>query len=112
MNHDSTIDFREYVIGIMVLCNPANMEKILQMLFKLFDLDEDGYITEQELTTILQAVFGVPDLDVSVLFQEMAGKESAQVSYAAFRKFALKHPVYAKLFSSHLDLQTAYVYKQ
>ncbi|XP_041497914.1 lysophosphatidylcholine acyltransferase 2B-like [Microtus oregoni] len=111
-NHDGTIDFREYVIGLTVLCNPANTEKILKMSFKLFDLDEDGYITEQELTTILRAAFGVPDLDVSVLFQEMAGKESAQVSYAAFRKFALKHPVYAKLFSSYLDLQAAYVYKQ
>lgn len=111
-NHDGTIDFREYVIGLTVLCNPANTEKILKMSFKLFDLDEDGYITEQELTTILRAAFGVPDLDVSVLFQEMAGKESAQVSYTAFRKFALKHPVYAKLFSSYLDLQAAYVYKQ
>ncbi|XP_038197421.1 lysophosphatidylcholine acyltransferase 2B-like [Arvicola amphibius] len=111
-NHDGTIDFREYVIGLTVLCNPANTEKILQMSFKLFDLDEDGYITEEELTTILRAALGVPDLDVSVLFQEMAGKESAQVSYSAFRKFALKHPVYAKLFSSYLDLQAAYVYKQ
>lgn len=111
-NHDSTIDFREYVIGLTVLCNPANTEKILQMSFKLFDLDEDGYITEEELTTILRAAFGVPDLDASILFKEMAGKESAQVSYAAFRKFALKHPVYAKLFSSYLDLQAVYVYKQ
>ncbi|CAO2639041.1 Lysophosphatidylcholine acyltransferase 2B [Lemmus lemmus] len=111
-NHDGSIDFREYVIGLTVLCNPANTEKILQMSFKLFDLDEDGYITEKELTTILRAAFGVPDLDASILFQEMAGKESAQVSYMVFRKFALKHPVYAKLFSSYLDLQAAYVYKQ
>ncbi|XP_051026521.1 lysophosphatidylcholine acyltransferase 2B-like [Acomys russatus] len=109
-NQDGTIDFREYVIGLTVLCNPANTEKILQMSFKLFDLDEDGYIIEQELTTILRAAFGVPDLDVSRLFQEMAGKGSAQVSYRTFRKFALKHPVYAKLFTSYLDLQAAYVY--
>ena len=100
------------MIGLAVLCNPANTEKILQMSFKLFDLDEDGYITEEELTTILRAAFGVPDLDASILFKEMAGKESAQVSYAAFRKFALKHPVYAKLFSSYLNLQAVYVYKQ
>ncbi|XP_021493550.1 lysophosphatidylcholine acyltransferase 2B-like [Meriones unguiculatus] len=109
-NHDDSIDFREYVIGLTVLCNPANMEKILQMSFRLFDLDEDGFITEQELTTILRAAFGVPDLDVSTLFELMAGKESAQVSYRNFRKFALSHPVYAKLFNSYLDLQSAYVY--
>ncbi|OBS72093.1 hypothetical protein A6R68_13330 [Neotoma lepida] len=32
-NQDGTIDFREYVIGLTVLCNPANTEKILQMLY-------------------------------------------------------------------------------
>ncbi|CAH6880619.1 lysophosphatidylcholine acyltransferase 2B [Phodopus roborovskii] len=109
-NQDGTVDFREYVIGLTVLCNPSNTEKILQMSFKLFDLDEDGFITEQELATILRAAFGVPDLDVSMLFQQMAGTNSAGVSYTTFRKFALKHPVYAKLFHSYLDLQAAYIY--
>lgn len=47
------------MIVLTVLCNPANTEKILQMSFKLFDLDEDGFITEQELAAILQAAFGV-----------------------------------------------------
>ncbi|KAL6055276.1 hypothetical protein STEG23_002456 [Scotinomys teguina] len=28
-NHNGTIDFREYVIGLTVLCNPSNTEKIL-----------------------------------------------------------------------------------
>ena len=109
-NKDGTIDFREYVIGLTVLCNPVNTEKILQMSFKLFDLDKDGFITEQELAAILQAAFGVPDLDVSTLFREIAGPDSDHISYRTFKKFALKHPVYAKLFSSYLDLQAAYVY--
>uniref|UniRef100_A0A8C6EH47 EF-hand domain-containing protein n=1 Tax=Moschus moschiferus TaxID=68415 RepID=A0A8C6EH47_MOSMO len=109
-NNDGTIDFREYVIGLTVLCNPVNTEKILQMSFKLFDLDKDGFITEQELAAILRAAFGVPDLDVSTLFREIAGPNSDHISYRTFKKFALKHPAYAKLFSSYLDLQAAYVY--
>ncbi|XP_061267210.1 lysophosphatidylcholine acyltransferase 2B-like [Bos javanicus] len=109
-NNDGTIDFREYVIGLTVLCNPVNTEKILQMSFKLFDLDKDGFITEQELAAILRAAFGVPDLDVSTLFREIAGPNSDRISYRTFKKFALKHPAYAKLFSSYLDLQAAYVY--
>ncbi|XP_019482521.1 PREDICTED: lysophosphatidylcholine acyltransferase 2B-like [Hipposideros armiger] len=107
--NDGSIDFREYVIVLTVLCNPANTEKILQMSFKLFDLDEDGFITEQELAAILQAAFGVPDLDVSRLFQEIAGQNSEIISYKNLKKFALKHPEYAKLFNSYLDLQAAYV---
>lgn len=109
-NNDGSIDFREYVIGLSVLCNPARTERILQMSFRLFDLDDDGFITEQELAALLRAAFGVPDLDVSQLFREMAGQNSEYVSYVTFKNFALKHPEYAKLFSSYLDLQAAYVY--
>ncbi|XP_075394096.1 lysophosphatidylcholine acyltransferase 2 isoform X3 [Tenrec ecaudatus] len=33
-NHDGSIDFREYVIGLAVLCHPANTEEIIQVAFK------------------------------------------------------------------------------
>ncbi|KAM9607902.1 lysophosphatidylcholine acyltransferase 2 isoform 1-T1 [Trichechus inunguis] len=107
-NHDGSIDFREYVIGLAVLCNPANTEEIIQVAFKLFDVDEDGYITEEEFSTILQASLGVPDLDVSGLFKEIAQGDS--VSYEEFKSFALKHPEYAKIFTTYLDLQTCLVF--
>lgn len=109
-NNDGSIDFREYVVGLTVLCNPANTDKILRMSFKLFDLDEDGFITQPELAAILQAAFGVTDLDVSSLFQGIARRNSEYISYKNFRKFALKHPVYANLFKSYLELQAAYIY--
>uniref|UniRef100_A0A8C0XH70 Lysophosphatidylcholine acyltransferase 2 n=1 Tax=Castor canadensis TaxID=51338 RepID=A0A8C0XH70_CASCN len=106
-NHDGSIDFREYVIGLAVLCNPANTEDIIQVAFKLFDVDEDGYITEEEFSTILQASLGVPDLDVSGLFKEIA---QGSISYEEFKSFALKHPEYAKVFTTYLDLQTCHVF--
>ncbi|XP_011921372.1 PREDICTED: lysophosphatidylcholine acyltransferase 2 isoform X1 [Cercocebus atys] len=107
-NHDGSIDFREYVIGLAVLCNPANTEEIIQVAFKLFDVDEDGYITEEEFSTILQASLGVPDLDVSGLFKEIAQGDS--ISYEEFKSFALRHPEYAKIFTTYLDLQTCHVF--
>ncbi|XP_004704721.1 lysophosphatidylcholine acyltransferase 2 [Echinops telfairi] len=107
-NHDGSIDFREYVIGLAVLCNPANTEEIIQVAFKLFDVDEDGFIREDEFSTILQASLGVPDLDVSGLFKEIAQGDS--ISYEEFKSFALRHPEYAKLFTTYLDLQTCHVF--
>ncbi|XP_076427819.1 lysophosphatidylcholine acyltransferase 2 isoform X2 [Peromyscus maniculatus bairdii] len=107
-NNDGSIDFREYVIGLAVLCNPANTEEIIQVAFKLFDVDEDGYITEEEFCTILQASLGVPNLEVSGLFREIAQGDS--VSYEEFKSFALKHPEYAKIFTTYLDLQTSHVF--
>ncbi|CAK6436597.1 unnamed protein product [Pipistrellus nathusii] len=107
-NHDGSIDFREYVIGLAVLCNPANTEDIIQVAFKLFDLDEDGYISEEEFSTILQASLGVPDLDGSGLFKEIAQGDS--VSYEEFKTFALKHPEYARIFTTYLELQAGHVF--
>ncbi|XP_006831120.1 PREDICTED: lysophosphatidylcholine acyltransferase 2B-like [Chrysochloris asiatica] len=108
-NKDGSIDFREYVIGLTVLCNPDNTEQILRMSFKLFDLDKDGFITKEELTSILRAAFGVPHLDASKLFREIAGQNTEYISFKTFKKFGLKHPAYAKLFSCYLDLQAAHV---
>uniref|UniRef100_A0A6I8PFH7 Lysophosphatidylcholine acyltransferase 2 n=1 Tax=Ornithorhynchus anatinus TaxID=9258 RepID=A0A6I8PFH7_ORNAN len=109
-NNDGTIDFREYVIGLAVLCNPANTEEIIQVAFKLFDVDEDGYITEDEFASILRSSLGVPDLDVCSLFQEIAKGDSAHISYEEFKSFALQHPEYAKLFTAYLELQACHVF--
>ncbi|KFP14939.1 Lysophosphatidylcholine acyltransferase 2, partial [Egretta garzetta] len=104
-NGDGTIDFREYVIGLSILCNPANTEETIRMAFKLFDMDEDGTITEDEFACIIQSALGVPELDVSMLFKEIDADETGKLSYDEFKNFALKHPEYAKLFTTYLDLQ-------
>ncbi|XP_049660974.1 lysophosphatidylcholine acyltransferase 2 isoform X1 [Accipiter gentilis] len=104
-NGDGTIDFREYVIGLSILCNPANTEETIRMAFKLFDMDEDGTIREDEFACIIQSALGVPDLDVSMLFKEIDADETGKLSYEEFKDFALKHPEYAKLFTTYLELQ-------
>uniref|UniRef100_A0A8C3RE18 Lysophosphatidylcholine acyltransferase 2 n=1 Tax=Cyanoderma ruficeps TaxID=181631 RepID=A0A8C3RE18_9PASS len=104
-NGDGTIDFREYVIGLSILCNPANTEETIQMAFKLFDMDDDGTITEDEFASVIQSALGLPELDVSVLFKEIDADETGKLSYEEFKNFALKHPEYATLFTTYLDLQ-------
>uniref|UniRef100_A0A8C3Y450 Lysophosphatidylcholine acyltransferase 2 n=1 Tax=Catharus ustulatus TaxID=91951 RepID=A0A8C3Y450_CATUS len=104
-NGDGTIDFREYVIGLSILCNPANTEETIRMAFKLFDMDEDGTITEDEFASVVQSALGLPELDVSVLFKEIDADETGKLSYEEFKDFALKHPEYATLFTTYLDLQ-------
>ncbi|XP_036609119.1 lysophosphatidylcholine acyltransferase 2-like [Trichosurus vulpecula] len=109
-NHDGTIDFREYVIGLSVLCNPANTEDLIHMAFKLFDIDEDGYVTEGEFASILQASLGVRNLEVSGLFQEIAKENSNYISFSEFKRFAMKNPEYGRLFTTYLELQASHVF--
>ncbi|XP_060693713.1 lysophosphatidylcholine acyltransferase 2 [Hemiscyllium ocellatum] len=104
-NGDGTIDFREYIIGLVVLCSPANTEETIQFAFKLFDLDKDGYISEEEFAALLRSSLGVHDLDVSTLFSDIDVEGAGKISYEIFREFALAHPEYAKLFTTYLELQ-------
>ncbi|XP_066493209.1 lysophosphatidylcholine acyltransferase 2 [Tiliqua scincoides] len=104
-NGDGTIDFREYVIGLSILCNPANTEQTIQMAFKLFDIDEDGIISEDEFALVIRSSLGLPHLDVSNLFKEIDADKTNKLSYEEFKDFALKHPEYAKLFTTYLELQ-------
>ncbi|XP_030060169.1 lysophosphatidylcholine acyltransferase 2 [Microcaecilia unicolor] len=109
-NDDGTIDFREYVIGMAIVCNPATTEETIMMAFKLFDIDEDGYITEDEFNSLLGSSLGLHNIGASKMFHDMDADGSGTISYDEFRDFALKHPVYAKLFTTYLDQQRYFVY--
>ncbi|XP_042294256.1 lysophosphatidylcholine acyltransferase 2 isoform X2 [Sceloporus undulatus] len=111
-NGDGSIDFREYVIGLSVLCNPANTEQTIQMAFQLFDIDEDGIITEDEFALIIRSSLGLPDLDISDLFKEIDADKTNKLSYEEFKDFALKHPEYAKLFTTYLELQRSQLFTE
>ncbi|KAB5525870.1 hypothetical protein PHYPO_G00145170 [Pangasianodon hypophthalmus] len=102
---DGTIDFREYVIGMTVLCRPANTDEVIQTAFKLFDVDEDKSITRDEFASLLRSTLGVCDLDVTKLFNEIDIDGSGHITYDEFLSFAYTHPEYAKLFTTYIELQ-------
>ncbi|XP_037835903.1 lysophosphatidylcholine acyltransferase 2 isoform X2 [Kryptolebias marmoratus] len=104
-NGDGTIDFREYVIGVNILCRPANTDDVLQMAFQLFDTDEDGKITHNEFTALLRSALGVSDLNMTKLFREIDTDSSGFITFGEFQAFASTHPEYAKLFTTYLELQ-------
>ncbi|XP_071750393.1 lysophosphatidylcholine acyltransferase 2 [Centroberyx gerrardi] len=104
-NGDGTIDFREYVIGVTILCRPANTDDVLRMAFQLFDTDEDERITREEFAALLRSALGVSDLNMAKLFKEIDADGSGFISFAEFQAFASTHPEYAKLFTTYLELQ-------
>uniref|UniRef100_A0A3Q3KVK9 Lysophosphatidylcholine acyltransferase 2 n=1 Tax=Mastacembelus armatus TaxID=205130 RepID=A0A3Q3KVK9_9TELE len=104
-NGDGTIDFREYVIGVTILCRPANTEDVLRMAFQLFDTDDDQKITREEFTSLLRSALGVSDLNLTKLFKDIDADGSGFITFSEFQTFATTHPEYAKLFTTYLELQ-------
>lgn len=60
-------------------------------LFQLFDMDEDGTITEDEFASIIQSALRLPELDVSVLFKEIDADKTGKLSYGKLHPFVRKN---------------------
>ncbi|KAL0963363.1 hypothetical protein UPYG_G00305380 [Umbra pygmaea] len=93
---DNTIDIREYVIALSVVCRPAKTLETMKLAFKMFEAEEDGDITEAELTCILKTALGVAYLNISRLFTAIDVEDTGKVTYEKFRFFAEQHPDFRK----------------
>lgn len=101
------LDFREYLIGLALVSQPANSEEVMQLAFQAFDMNGDGRVDETELRHILQSAYpSITDLNVNCLFNQVDVKHRGTVTYEEFRDFSLSHPEYAALFTHYKNDQT------
>lgn len=102
-NGSGTIDFREYVIGLSLVSSPENTEDTIKFAFQLFDEGNKGYITKEELGTILHKAFNMDGLDADALFEEVDLNQDGRICFDEFSQHAMKKPEYAKLFKTYQD---------
>lgn len=101
------LDFREYLIGLALVSQPANTEDVMKVAFQTFDMNGDGRVDETELRHILQSAYpSITDLNVNCLFNQVDVNHRGSVTFEEFRDFALSHPEYAVLFTDYKENQT------
>jgi len=52
------VDFKEFVLGLAQFSNRDNDEHRLQFIFRIYDMDRDGYISNGELFQVLKMMTG------------------------------------------------------
>ncbi|XP_012941031.1 lysophosphatidylcholine acyltransferase 2 isoform X3 [Aplysia californica] len=100
-----TIDFREYVIGLSLISEPANNDETIQLAFQLFDTENKGHITPEELQHILTGAFNISDTDAERLFEEVDVTGDGKITIDEFKTYAEKKPEYAKVFITYQELK-------
>lgn len=103
-NESGLIDFREYVIGLSLVSQPAVTKDTVELAFKVFDKDGDGSIAREEFQHVISATFG-KEFDGEKIFSEMRRGKEDKISYDEFCAFVTKRPEYAKLFVWYKDMQ-------
>ncbi|PKI83471.1 Calcineurin subunit B [Malassezia vespertilionis] len=53
-----SVDFQEFVYGLSVFSSQGSREEKLRFVFKVYDIDRDGYISNGELFLVLKMMVG------------------------------------------------------
>ncbi|XP_070539856.1 calsenilin-like isoform X2 [Ptychodera flava] len=76
-DHNGTISFEEFVLGLSVLSRGTLNEK-LNWAFNLYDVNRDGLITREEMFLIIQAIYEMMGRYSEPTFEGVSPKEHAE----------------------------------
>eukprot|EP01136_Pigoraptor_vietnamica_P035783 Opistho-1_new@101485 len=101
VNHDHSIDFREFIHGLNIFLKGTPQEK-LELSFRMYDIDRNGYIDREELFEIMSNVYKLYYKDdnrdyiramVNRIFQDLDVNDDGQLSMTEFKLATLKEPL-------------------
>ena len=92
-NNDNTLDFDEFIKLVAKLDPTVSQEIEINQAFKLFDLNQDGYITRYEVKEALTR-FGITasEDEIDLLFAMTDDDKDGRINHAEFRNMLYDPP--------------------
>ena len=109
-NKDGSIDFREFMTGLSMSSKGSYDEK-MQWIFQLYDTNNNGLISKEEMGTIIQAIHQMCKCDdeedaatrhVEKLYQSADANGDGQLSYDEFVALAKSDPTIANVLTGDM----------
>ncbi|KAM4630252.1 lysophosphatidylcholine acyltransferase 1 [Polymixia lowei] len=100
---DGQIDIRQYVIALSVVRRPSKSTETLRLAFKMYEGDEGGAVTDEELSAILETMLGVKEVDFSPLFAAIAPHNKGKITSDELHHFIEQHPDFARQYVHYPD---------
>lgn len=103
LDHNSEVDFREFVLGLSKFTATADADEMLRVSFCIYDVDGDGYITKEELYEMLKGTLGSSILSelpedqilglVEFTFKSVDANSDGRIDFSEYRQLARNNPV-------------------
>eukprot|EP00762_Andalucia_godoyi_P006326 ANDGO_05858.mRNA.1 Calcineurin B-like protein 2 len=105
---NGSIDFREFICGLSVCSTQGTAEEKMLYSFRIWDFDNDGYITKDELKKLLHASLMERSVDISEAqlnnlvegtFLEGDVNKDHNISFEEYKALVAKHPAILSMVS-------------
>ncbi|XP_068611903.1 lysophospholipid acyltransferase LPCAT4 [Brachionichthys hirsutus] len=92
---DETVDLRQIYVSVAALSGLVSFRSLLHTAFALLDSEGRGSLSPEELSDLMGALLGVPQLDTAQLYAEAS--RQGQLTEEHLLSVLTTHPVYQKV---------------
>ncbi|KAJ9595046.1 hypothetical protein L9F63_013643, partial [Diploptera punctata] len=92
------IDFREYLLGVLVISKAGNTADMIEIAFRIFDQGGVGNVTLADATKALHHTVAMSADEAQRMFKQIDTKERGYITFDEFRDCAMKKSEYSSIF--------------
>ncbi|XP_053199113.1 lysophospholipid acyltransferase LPCAT4 [Scomber japonicus] len=98
---DDTVDLRQIYLGVAALSGFVSFKSLLHTAFTLFDREGSGSLSAEQLSGLMGALLGVPQLNTTELYSEAS--RDGRLTEDDLLRVLTTHPTYQRVVNQHLQ---------